>query len=344
MVESIFQNQSKVRNELVFNKQAFIKLNEGKKILITGAGTIGESLLRELISTRIKIFVVDNSEITLFNLKEKFKNNDNIKFILCSIRDKKRIKLIVKKNKPNIIIHSAAYKHVALAEDNIYEAIRTNIEGTINLFSISKKYLIEQFVFITTDKAVYPINNMGKTKKIAELYLECYMNSCQPKVKILRFGNIINSSGSLIPIIRNNIKNNKKISVRGENTKRYFVFSDVVAKSILNLLSLNESGTYTIEMGEPINIYSLIKEILMKNNNSCHIEVQDLNNEEKVIEDLLYKNELLISTKHKELFRVKKDSYSSNKKEIKNLLKINMNQDEKKTKLALEEMIFNAKS
>jgi len=340
-MNSIFKNQINVRESIKFDKIKFVKDNASKVILITGAGTIGSEILKELYDTEITIIVLDNSEFTLFKLKEQYKRFKNIHFILCSIRDSRRVNYIFEIYKPSIIVHTAAYKHVEFSENNIYEAIRTNIEGTINVFNSSLSINVEQFVFITTDKAVYPKSIMGKTKRIAELYLESFIDKTEIDLKILRFGNVINSSGSLISIINTNIDKNLPIVVRGKDTKRFFIFPEVVSKSILNLLSINQNGFYLIDMDKSIRILDLVEEMLINNNlDVSNITLKELVEGEKENEDLLYEDEKLTKTEYKELFMINKNKRDYSRKNIVKLIKHNKKNKHRKVEYFLNKIIF----
>lgn len=340
-MSSILKSQIEAKDTIVFNKNEFIKNYRSKIILITGAGSIGEELLKVLYDTNITFIVIDNSEITLFNLKEKNKKYKNIYFVLCSIRDRKRLKNLFKIYAPNIVIHTAAYKHVDLSEHNIYESIRTNIEGTVNLFNVSTNSSVEQFLFVSTDKAVYPTSLMGKTKKVAELYLESFIGRIYTKIKIIRFGNVLNSSGSLLSIIKTKLENDEDIYIRGKNTKRYFIFPEVVSKSILNLLSVNDSGLYMVNMGEPIKIFDLVREVLVKSKKpSKKILFSKLLKGEKEEENLLYKSEKLKNTKFKELYKIKKPEVDISHKKIKKLIKYNRKLNLNISEEALNKIIY----
>ena len=340
-MSSILKSQIEAKDTIVFSRNIFIKNYKSKVILITGAGTIGEELLKVIYDTNITFIVIDNSEITLFNLKEKNIKYKNIHFILCSIRDKKRLKDVFSTYLPNIVIHTAAYKHVDLSEHNIYESIRTNVEGTVNLFNISTKKNVEQFLFVSTDKAVYPSSLMGKTKKIAELYLESFIGETFTNIKIIRFGNVLNSSGSLIPIVKSKIVGNEDIYIRGKQTKRYFIFPVVVSKSILNLLSITEDGLYMINMGKPIKILDLVNEIITKSKKtSSKIIFSKLLKGEKEEEDLLYKTEELKKTKFKELYKIKKNEVNTSHRKINKLIRCNKKLNILKTEKVLNKIIF----
>lgn len=334
---NLFKNQLSLDDDIQLN---FSKLEVVKKqntILIIGAGTVGGSLIEILNDLGFEIAVIDNSELRLFYLREKYLYNDKIRFFLCSIRDRIRVERIIKITNPGIIIHTAAYKHVSLLEENeIYEAIRTNIEGTVNLMCLAEENSVNQLIYLTTDKAVNPISKMGKTKRVAEMYLESKIDKSSVNVKILRFGNIINSSGSLIPVVHSRINKGLDIIVRGENTTRYFVLLSVVIKSIINLFSIKYNGSFLINMGKPILILDLVNELLLKyENHNCKIKTSPLNKGEKMNEELCNVNESLELNFVEGLMKINKNYYNSPKK-IESLI-----DDNKKFESVIVEKIIN---
>ena len=324
----IFRAQKNIQKRTILDEKNLKKTFSNNTLLITGAGSISSAIIEELQKKIIfkLLIVIDNSELSLFNLRNKLKGRINIIYLLGTINDKIKLDNIFKRYNPEIVIHTAAYKHVDLLENDIYEAIKVNVEGTINLFKLSKKYKVNQFVFISTDKAVYPINNMGVTKKIAELYLESTIFRKKMFVKILRFGNVIESNGSFTSALKE--YKNKTINLRGNNTTRYFIYKDVVAKSILNLLNIKTNGKFILEMSSPIKISSIVKYY----NIDKKVKVIDLLQGEKENEDLLYKNEIITKTNYEIIFKIKynKSNKHSYINDINELIKYNNRFDSKK--------------
>jgi len=299
-----FKEQDIQRHTIFFNQKEFENKHRESTILITGAaGTIGREISILLNKSKVKkIIFFDQSEIGLHNLKEDLsilnQNNGKLIFILGSIRDKIKIRHVLKKNHVNLIIHTAAYKHVAILEEDLYEAIRTNVEGTINLYEESIKNNVSDFVFISSDKAVKPISLMGMSKKIAEIYLDSSKNSSDVTTKIIRCGNVINSSGSILPTFMNQIKNTKSINLKSETATRYFIYADVVATSILNIVSSDLNGKFVLEMGNSIKIKQLAKDMIENSKfKNININLTHLNKGEKVYESLKEDYEAYKSTK-----------------------------------------------
>ena len=291
MFESFFINQA-LQKSTSFICDEFLKKYQHHTILITGAGgSIGSKIVEELVKINFKnIVLLDHSELHLFKLKKKYSSLD-FNYEIGDIRDYKKIDFIMGLYKPKLVIHAAAYKHVSLVENDMYELIRTNVEGTINVYISSLKHKVSDFIFISTDKAVNPINNMGLSKMLAELFLKSYFNTKTLNTKIIRFGNVINSHGSVVPVFIDNIQNGAILEVRGEDVERYFIYDSVVAKSILNFSIENRNSMYLLEMNTPIKIVDLANYLNNLNQSKNTIKITSLGKKEKMTEELLNNNE-----------------------------------------------------
>lgn len=249
------------------------KYLKNKEILITGAGGSIGSELSQLVylNKPKKLLLLDNTELNLFKIQNKLislnKENPNLKtkldFILGSITDKNKINEIFNKRKIDIVFHVAAYKHVELLQSNFTQALKNNFLGTINVAEVANKNSVEKFINVSTDKAVKPNNFMGLSKLMAEEYLD-YLNKKFKTNKFIsvRFGNVINSSGSVIPLFIEQIKNQNKVLVRGKKTTRFFMSISEAVYLILKASKLNKHSKYILDMGEPIRIYDLAKKII----------------------------------------------------------------------------------
>ena len=304
MFESFFINQA-LQKSTSFICDEFLKKYQHHTILITGAGgSIGSKIVEELVKINFKnIVLLDHSELHLFKLKKKYSSLD-FNYEIGDIRDYKKIDFIMGLYKPKLVIHAAAYKHVSLVENDIYELIRTNVEGTINVYTSSLKHKVSDFIFISTDKAVNPINNMGLSKMLAELFLKSYFNTNTLNTKIIRFGNVINSNGSVVPVFINNIQNGAILKVRGEDVERYFIYDSVVAKSILNNSIENRNGMYLLEMNTPIKIVDLANYLNNLNQSKNTIKITSLGEKEKMTEELLNNNESIEITNDSNCYRI----------------------------------------
>ena len=200
-------------------------------IITGGGGTIGSELAIQLMNTNIsKLYIIDNSEYNLYNLEHQLINKNinsiDIKFLLVDINNQTIIESIFIKYKPNVIFHTAAYKHVPIVENNINESIKNNFFATIYLVNLSHKHKINYFVYISSDKAVRPTNIMGATKRLSEIYIQKfykYKNNNNTNFSIVRFGNVIGSSGSAINLFSKQILEGGPVTITHQNVTRYFM-------------------------------------------------------------------------------------------------------------------------
>ena len=215
--------------------------------------------------------MLDNSEYALYKIYEelniqitKDKCNVKLKPILGSVQDTNLLEKIFSENKISIVFHAAAYKHVDLVEKNIFESIQNNIFGTEIICSISQKFKVENFVLISSDKAVRPTNYMGATKRVAELICQSYhKKNTFTKFSIVRFGNVIGSSGSVIPKFESQIKNGGPVTVTHKNVKRYFMTIKEAAQLVIQSIALAKGNDiFILDMGQPIKIIDLAKKII----------------------------------------------------------------------------------
>lgn len=345
MFESFFIKQALQKSTSLICDE-FLKKYQHHTILITGAGgSIGSKIVEELVKINIKnIVLLDHSELHLFKLKKKYSSLD-FSYEIGDIRDHKKIDFIWSLYKPKLVIHAAAYKHVSLVENDMYELIRTNLEGTINVYTSSLKHKVSDFIFISTDKAVNPVNNMGVSKMLAELFLKSYFKTNTLNTKIIRFGNVINSNGSVVPIFIDNIKDGTPMEVRGKDVERYFIYDTVVAKSILNCSIENKNGMYLLEMNTPIKIIDLANYLNKENKTKSSIKITALEKKEKKKEELLNFNESVEVTNDHNCYRIRNSSPIDIgiRKNIIDIVRINKNLDsellESNIRLAHEKII-----
>jgi FlaA1/EpsC-like NDP-sugar epimerase len=304
-------------------------------ILITGSGgSIGSEIVKQLSKQYFKkIILIDNSEFNLFNLRQslrhKVKNLDKkYVFKLGSISDMPFLNQIFSNYKIDIIINCAAYKHVDFVEMNKIEAFYNNVVGNENLLSLSKKYSVKNFVLVSTDKAVNPTSFMGLTKRMCELSTIFKSKEANNgKYSIVRFGNVINSNGSLLPILKGQILNDKRVTITHPKMYRYFM--SIEEASILVLISTKiskKSEIFVLEMGKPINILNLAKKLITslgyqyeKNNDENFIKIDfiGIKKGEKLNEELTYskglnktRNEKILISKEKIDYKVLKTFYN----------------------------------
>ena len=266
--------------------QNFIK---DKIVLITGAGgSIGSEISRQCnIFGAKQLILLDHSEFNLYQITEELKDA-NIVSVMQTVRKTEFLEKTFKKYRPQIVIHAAAYKHVPLVEDNILEGISNNIIGTKNCIDISIKYGVEKFVLISTDKAVRPTNVMGTTKRICELYAQ-NVKSEKTEIVAVRFGNVLGSSGSVIPKFKSQIELGKNITVTHPDITRYFMLIPEACELVLQAASIGKGGEiFILDMGEPIKIVDLAKKMIeLSGRDDISIEFCGLRPGEKLYEELL---------------------------------------------------------
>ncbi len=260
-----------------------------KVVLVTGAGgSIGSEICRqcELFGAKILI-LLDNSEYNLYAIEEEIKLIQTIP-IMQSVVNKKLIDTTFQKYKPEIVIHAAAYKHVPLVEANITEGIINNIVGTKNIIDLSIKHGVEKFVMISTDKAVRPTNVMGTTKRICELYAQ-NSNGRGTDIVAVRFGNVLGSSGSVIPKFKAQIQAGKNITVTHPDITRYFMLIPEACALVLQAGAIGSGGEiFILDMGEPIKIVDLAQKMIeLSGKPNIQIEFSGLRPGEKLYEELL---------------------------------------------------------
>ena len=264
----------------------FIK---GKVVLISGAGgSIGSEICRqcEMFGAK-KLILLDNSEYNLYAISEEIQNIETVA-VMQSVINKDALKDTFEKYKPQIVIHAAAYKHVPLVESNIDEAVLNNVLGTKNIIDTSIEYGVEKFVMISTDKAVRPTNVMGTTKRICELYAQ-NSNGQGTDIVAVRFGNVLGSSGSVIPKFKKQIEEGKNITVTHPDITRYFMLIPEACELVLQSGAIGSGGEiFILDMGEPVKIVDLAQKMIeLSGKPNIKIEFSGLRPGEKLYEELL---------------------------------------------------------
>ena len=317
----------------LLNKNIKEEFNE-KTILISGAaGSIGSEIVRQVIKHKPKkVILLDQSESGLYDLNQELlsKNkNYNLEIVVGDITRKERMKNLFNKLKPEIVFHAAAYKHVPLMEVNPSEAIRTNVEGTKILADLSIKINVEKFIFISTDKAVNPTNVMGASKRISEMYCQSLSKTTTTKFITTRFGNVLGSSGSVIPLFQKQLENGGPITVTHESVTRYFMTIPEACRLVLEAGHMGEGGeVYVFDMGKSIKIIDLAKKMIqlagLEIGKDIMIKITGLRPGEKMYEELLGNDENTIGTHHPKIMigRVKQIDYKTINKLVENLISL----------------------
>ncbi len=265
---------------------SFIK---NKTVLVTGAGgSIGSEICRQCEKFGAKkLILLDHSEYNLYAIEQEIRKIDTVA-VMQSVVNKEFLDETFKIHQPDIVIHAAAYKHVPLVEANIYEGILNNVVGTKNVIDTSIKYGVDKFVMISTDKAVRPTNVMGTTKRICELYAQ-NSNGKGTDIVAVRFGNVLGSSGSVIPKFRSQIQNGQNITVTHPDITRYFMLIPEACELVLQAGAIGTGGEiFILDMGEPIKIVDLAKKMIeLSGKDDINIEFSGLRPGEKLYEELL---------------------------------------------------------
>ena len=302
------------RDPINIKNPDLIEQYDNKVILITGAaGSIGSEICRKAsLYNYKKLILVDNAESALYDIQQEFKNKglENIEAIVADVRNKTRIDQIFDQYKPKMVFHAAAYKHVPLMESNPFEAVSVNIGGTKNIADLAVKHGVNKFVLISTDKAVNPTNVMGATKRIAELYVSCLKGKGQTKFITTRFGNVLGSNGSVIPLFKRQIENGGPLTVTHKEITRYFMTIPEACQLVLEAAAMGNGGEiFVFDMGEPIKIFNLATNMIVLSGlrypEDIDIKITGLRPGEKIYEELLADGENTKKTYHEKIMIAK---------------------------------------
>ena len=296
------------RNPIELPKKNIQKDIQNKTILVTGAaGSIGSEIVRQLLNLQPKkVILLDQAESALYDLNQDLirKNKSkNIEIIVGDITRKERVTNIFKSYHPEIIFHAAAYKHVPLMENNPTESIRTNLLGTKIIADLAVAYNIQKFILVSTDKAVNPTNVMGASKRSAEMYCQALNQEHKTKFIITRFGNVLGSNGSVIPLFKKQINSGGPITVTHPNVTRFFMTIKEACQLVLEASSMGDGGEiFVFDMGESIKIIDLAHKMIqlagLEIDKDIKIKIIGLRPGEKMFEETLNINESTSKTHH----------------------------------------------
>jgi len=325
-IEDLLGRESIKLDNPILNKEI-----KGKVVLITGAaGSIGSEIARQITAIDFKqLILIDQAESALYDIQQTIKDyiskekQSSIEYIVSSIRDEKRMNSIFENYRPQIIFHTAAYKHVPLMEKFPYEAINTNIHGTKIIADLANQYEVEKFVMVSTDKAVNPTNVMGATKRVAEIYVSCINQHSKTNYIVTRFGNVLGSNGSVIPLFKRQLDNGGPLTVTHPDITRFFMTIPEACQLVLEAGIMGKGGEiFVFDMGESMKIIDLAKRMIrlsgFKYPEDIGIEIVGLRPGEKIFEELLANNENTVKTHHEKIMIAKVNT--SNNIENKNLI------------------------
>ncbi|MRR07489.1 MAG: polysaccharide biosynthesis protein, partial [Deltaproteobacteria bacterium] len=280
----------------------------GKRVLVTGAaGSIGSEICRQVARFRpAKIVLFESAETPLFFLeKELVEAHHDLRLIpiIGDIRNRERVEMVFEEFMPEVVFHAAAYKHVPMMEYNPVEAVSNNVGGTKILAETAHRFGVANFVMISTDKAVNPTNIMGATKRVAEMYVQALSRNSQTRFTTVRFGNVLGSNGSVIPIFKEQIKNGGPVTVTDPEVIRYFMTIPEATQLVLQAGCIGNSGEiFVLDMGEPVRIVELAEELIRLSGlvpyDDVDIVFTGLRPGEKLFEELLIEGEGIKPTSH----------------------------------------------
>jgi len=318
LTDSLSASVREINYEDLLGRDAVViknpKLHEfvaGKTVMITGGGgSIGSELCRQIVANDPGMLViVDIYENTTYELEmelKRFYPQGNIEVLIASVRDYDRLDTIFRAYKPEIVYHAAAHKHVPLMETSPNEAVKNNCLGTLNMIKLADKYKVKRFVMISTDKAVRPTNVMGATKRICEMMVQVYNNKSKTEFVAVRFGNVLGSNGSVIPLFLKQIEAGGPVTLTHRDITRFFMTIPEAVSLVLTAgLMANGGEVFVLDMGEPVKIYDLACALIrMKGyepEKDIKIDVIGLRPGEKLYEELLMDEEGLQETENKKI-------------------------------------------
>lgn len=300
------------RDPIELDNHGITKYISGKTVLVTGGGgSIGSELCRQIAAFNPKELIIfdiyENNAYEIQNeLKYKYKDL-KLQTLIGSIRDRDRIKEVFDEHKVDIVFHAAAHKHVPLMEDSPKEAIKNNVFGTLNLTKEADLHKVEKFVMISTDKAVNPTNIMGATKRLCEMIIQAMDKQSETEFVAVRFGNVLGSNGSVIPLFKKQIENGGPLTVTHKKITRYFMLIPEAAQLVLQAGVFAKGGEiFVLDMGKPVKIYDLACDLIrlsgLEPNVDIKIEIAGLRPGEKLYEELLMSEEGLTNTSNNKIY------------------------------------------
>lgn len=309
------------REPISLDKENIAHEVEGKVILVTGAaGSIGSEICRQIMHYKPKqLILLDQAESALYSIEFELKqkhSDDFFDIFIADIRNKERIRILFEKYKPEMVFHAAAYKHVPMMENHPVEGVAVNVFGTKNIADLSMEYNVDKFVMVSTDKAVNPTNVMGATKRVAEIYIQSlnFLSTTKTKFITTRFGNVLGSNGSVIPLFRKQIENGGPLLVTHEEITRYFMTIPEACQLVLEAGIMGEGGEiFVFDMGDSVRIYDLAKKMIqlsgLEVGTDIEIKFTGLRPGEKLYEELLNVKENTMETHHPKIMKGQVRSY-----------------------------------
>lgn len=316
------------RDTLKFSTEETAKFYTNKTVLVTGGGgSIGSEICRQVAKQNPKkLVIVDIYENNAYEIQQelirKYGDALNLEVYIASVRDEKRLDYLFSTIRPDVVIHAAAHKHVPLMEDSAVEAIKNNVFGTYNTANMAEKYGVKKFILISTDKAVNPTNVMGASKRLCEMVIQCRQDNPVTKFTAVRFGNVLGSNGSVIPLFKKQIENGGPITITDKRIIRYFMTIPEATQLVLECGAMAKNGElFVLDMGKPVKILDLAENMIKLSGLTPYVDIDikeiGLRPGEKLYEELLMKNEELDKTENKMIFIERDKPYSRSEVEEK---------------------------
>lgn len=300
------------REEVVIKNAELEEFLRFKTVMVTGGGgSIGSELCRQIMANNPeRLIIVDNYENTTFEIQMELKRNypdADVKVLIASVREYDRMDSIFAEYRPHVIYHAAAHKHVPLMEDSPCESVKNNCKGTLNLVKLADKYKVKRFVLISTDKAVRPTNVMGATKRICEMIIQTYNKMSETEFVAVRFGNVLGSNGSVIPLFLKQIETGGPITLTHKEITRFFMTINEAVSLVLKAGLMAKGGEiFVLDMGRPVKIYDLAVNLIKMKGLTPDVDIEiktvGLRPGEKLYEELLMAEEGLTSTSNDLIF------------------------------------------
>ena len=342
------------RDPIKLDNKNIGKLIENKVVLVTGGGgSIGSELCRQVMKFNPKeLVIVDIYENNLYDIEQELRMNypnAKIDAIVASVRDKKRLNEIFEEFKPYLVFHAAAHKHVPLMETSPLEAIKNNVFGTYNVVNCADEYNVKRFILISTDKAVNPTNIMGATKRLCEMIVQAKNKVSKTEYAAVRFGNVLGSNGSVVPLFKKQIASGGPITVTHKDITRFFMTIPEAVSLVLQAMSYAKGGEiFVLDMGEPVKIYDMAEKLVklsgLEPNVDIEIKVTGLRPGEKLYEEILMAEEGLEATKHDKIhiaepMNINMDMIKNKLEKLNELLESSDNEDKDKIKKVIKQIV-----
>lgn len=299
------------REPVQLNSDAISTLVAGRVVMVTGAGgSIGSEICRQVLKFRPKVLLlVERAENSLFLIEQEFRalrTETHVIPCIADITDRERMEQVFKSHRPAIVFHAAAHKHVPMMEYNPGEAIKNNVLGTRQLAELSDEHGVQEFVMISTDKAVNPTSIMGASKQLAERFVHAFSERAGTKFVVVRFGNVLASNGSVVPIFQEQIRRGGPITVTHPEIERFFMTIPEASQLVLQAASMGKGGEiFVLDMGQPVRIVDLARDLVRLSGLSTddvEIVFTGLRPGEKLYEELYFEDEKMLPTPHPKLF------------------------------------------